>query len=77
MKAVFLITFLLVTAHCIPVSNLLISISANQPWFMHSELLVILKPQKTNKQKYTIIGIKATIPILSFFGAESSSFTLF
>ena len=59
MKVVFLITFLLVTAHCTPVSKLLMFISANQP--------LILKSSK--KKKNLSLESKS-----QFFGAKSSSF---
>ena len=73
MKVVFLIAFLLVMAHCTPVSNLLMSISANQPWFMHSNLNFNTQSSK----KKSIIGVKVTVSILSFFGAKSNSFKVF
>lgn len=58
MKAVLLLTFLLVTAHSIPVSNPLMSVSANQSWFMLSGFLVILNLQKKKKKrKKSFIGI--------------------
>lgn len=45
MKVVLLMAFLVLTAHCVPVSNLRMSVSANELYWIHSELLVIPNPE--------------------------------